>query len=206
MPRFQRTVPRVMLVPALLLCLMLAGSTPAAAYTPPNDHTTGQTAHYDFRDGAYGPYQGNVDCEYHLFSNGQYRIDRFVLRAPWIWWSDTDSDTTHEHGTVGWRYRLQETSDPDDVPFATVYRSGIQKRTAYEDHPLNSDGDKAPFSTRTLRWSNGHTVYYRIKYTIYYYAANGSLKGTLDHWYNLYDTEAGPNPAIGYCNNKWVVV
>ena len=206
MPRLSRPAWRLLALPAMLLCLMLAASAPVAAYTPPGDHSTGQIGHYDFRDGPYGSHDGNVDCEYHTYSNGQQRIDGFTFRAPRIWWYDQNGDTTHEHGTVGWRYRVQETTDPDDVDFATVYTSSIQKKTAHEDHPGFSDGDRAPFTTRHLDWSNGHTVYYRIKYTITWYASNGSVKGTLDHWYNLYDSEAGPSPGIGYCVNKWTIV
>ena len=130
-----------------------------AAYAPPADLQTGQIGHYDFRDYAYGSHDGNVDCDYHSYSNGQHRIDEFTFRAPRIWWMDTDASTTHEHGTVGWQYRVQESTDPDTVPFATVKTSSTQKQTAHEDHPGYSDGDKAPFTTRHLSWSEGHTVY-----------------------------------------------
>ncbi len=181
---------------------MVAGSMPVAAYAPPADLQTGQIGHYDFREYAYGSHDGNVDCDYHSYSNGQHRIDEFTFRAPRIWWMDTDASTTHEHGTVGWQYRVQESTDPDTVPFATVKTSSTQKQTAHEDHPGYSDGDKAPFTTRHLSWSEGHTVYYRIKYTIYWYKTDGSVLGQLSHWYDLYDADFGASPAIGVCANK----
>jgi hypothetical protein len=192
-----------LLIPVLLLCLMLVGTVPASAYSPPPDHTSGQIGHYDFRDYAYGSHTGNIDCNYRTLSSGQRRIKEFVLRAPRIWWPDTNSENTNQHGTVGWRYRLQQTTDPDDDPWTTVFKSSVQKRTAHEDHPGFSDGDKAPFDTRTLTWSSSKTVYYRVKATVYWYRSNGSVKGQVDHWYSTYDASYGPNPALGYCNNKW---
>lgn len=205
MRRSFRPPRRLLALPALAMAMALAGSVPAAAYTPPGDKSTGQIGHYDFKDYPYGSHDGNVHCDYRTYSNGQKRIREFTLHPPRIWWMDTTTSTTHEHGTVGWRYRIQVTTDPDEVPFSTVYSSRIQKRTAYEDHPGYSDGDRAPFTTRRLDWSNGHTVYYRVKYTVYWYRPNGTVKGQLDHWYNLYHTDAGlPSPAIGYCVNKWM--
>lgn len=192
-----------MLAPVLLFCLMLVGSAPAAAYSPPVDSYQGQHGHYDFRDYAYGSHSGNIDCNYRTLSNGQRRIKEFVLRKPRIWWPGSNSDTDQEHGTVGWRYRLQQTTDPDDDPWTTVFTSSIQKRTAYEDVPAYDDADRAPFSTRTLTWSSGQKVYFRIKATVYWYKSNGDLKGKVDHWYNTYDASYGPSPAYGYCNNKW---
>ncbi len=200
--RPSRRVRRGLLIPVLLLCLMLVGSVPASAYSPPPDQTSGQIGHYDFRDYAYGSHTGNIDCNYRKLSSGQRRIKEFVMRAPRIWWPDTNSDNNNQHGTVGWRYRLQQTTDPDDDPWTTVFKSSVQKRTAHEDHPAFSDGDKAPFNTRTLTWSSSKTVYYRIKATVYWYRSNGSVKGQVDHWYYLYDASYGPNPALGYCRNK----
>jgi len=84
----------------------------------------------------------------------------------------------------------------------TVYSSSVQKRTAHEDHPGYSDGDKAPFVTRSKSWSSSKTVYFRVKVTIYWYRSNGSVRGSVDHWYNLYDASFGGSPAIGYCRNK----
>jgi hypothetical protein len=200
-----RPARRLFLAPVLMLCLVLAMSVPAAAYTPPSENITGEIGHYDFRDYPHGSHGGNVECDYHTYSNGQHRIDEFVLRVPRIWWYDKDSSTTHEHGTVGWQYRIQESTDPDTVPFSTVYTSSVQKHTAHEDHPGFSDGDRAPFTTRHLDWSNGHTVYYRIKYTVNWYASNGSVQGQISHWYFVYDTDTGPSPVTDYCVNKWVL-
>jgi hypothetical protein len=193
---------RALLMPALILCVVLAVSAPAAAYSPPVDYQTGQIGHYDFRESGEGSHDANVDCDYHVYSNGQRRLTKFVLRAPRIWWPDNDSDTTHEHGTVGWQYRVQMSPDPSSVPFSTVYTSGVQKRTAHEDHPGYSDGDKAPFSTRTLDWSSAHTESYRIKYTIIWFYPS-SANGTLSHWYNQYDSDDNANPVNGYCANKY---
>ena len=98
---------------------------------------------------------------------------------------------------------MQQTTDPDDDPWTTVFSSSIQKKTAYEDYPAYSDGDKAPFATRTLTWTSSKTVYFRIKVTVNCYRPNGTVKGHADHWYYTYDSSYGPNPALGYCNNKW---
>jgi len=203
MLRSARPLRRVLLVPAALLCLILATGAPAAAsgYTSPPEYQTGQIGHYDFRDYSVGSHDGNVSCDYHLYSSGLYRVEDFLLRAPRIWWYDNDADTTQEHGTVGWQYRVQESSDPDTVPFSTVYTSSVQKHTAHEDHPGYSDGDKAPFTNRTLQWSSGHNVDYRIKYTITWYKSDGTAQGTLSHWYDVYHLSVGGD-YMGYCINK----
>lgn len=193
---------RTLLMPAVLVCLILAGAAPATAYTPPGDKETGQHAHYDFVDYATTSHDGRIDCTYRSLSSGSLRLKSFRVRPPRAWWYDTNSDTTHEHGTVGWRFRIQQTTDPDDDPWTTIYSSSIQKRTAHEDHPGYSDGDKASFTTRSKSWSSSKTVYFRIKVTVYWYRSSGSVKGSVDHWYNLYDPSYGGGPAFGYCRNK----
>ena len=139
-------------------------------------------------------------------SNGQRRLKQFVLHTPKVWWYDHDSGTTHEHGTVGWQYRIQMSSDLASVPFQTIFTSKIQKRTAYEDHPGYSDGDKAPFSARTLSWETGNPEWYRVKYTIIWYRSDGTVKGTLSHWYGQYDSNDTAYPIFGYCDNKYTPV
>jgi hypothetical protein len=193
---------RLLALPALLACLLVAGVGPAAAYDPPPDKETGQHGHYNFVDYQTTSHEGRVDCTYRTLSSGNRRLTSFRIRPPQAWWYDTNSNTTQEHGTVGWRYRVQQTTDPDDDPWTTVYSSTVQKKTAYEDHPTYSSGDKAPFTTRTKSFSSSDTVYVRIKVTIYWYASNGSVKGYVDHWYNLYDASYGGTPAFGYCRNK----
>ena len=185
---------RLLLLPALLLGLVMAGSVPAAAAAPymvPADYQTGEIGHYDFNDYTIGDHESAVDCHYHHFSNGKYRLTRFVFRAPRIWWFDQDGDTTHEHGTVGWQVRIQQSSDPISVPFTTVYTSSVQKRTAHEDHPAFSEGDQATFTTRQRDWTSHQDVSYRVKYTITWYKSNGDAQGTLSHWYSYYDSNFG---------------
>ena len=72
MRRFAHPMRRSLLVPAALLCLVLAASAPAAAggYAPPNDYPTGQIGHYDFDDFALNGHESAVDCHYHHFSSG----------------------------------------------------------------------------------------------------------------------------------------
>jgi hypothetical protein len=193
---------RSFLVPVLFVCLLLAGGVPAAAYSQPPDQYHGSYAHYDFHDYAYGSHLGNVDCSYRTLSNGNGRLESFTVRPPRVWWPDTSSSSSHQHGTVGWRFRIQQTTDPDDDPWTTVYSSSIQKKTAYEDHPGYDDADMAPFTTRSKAWSSSQTVYFRIKATIYWYHSNGTVRGSVDHWYYTYDADFGDDPAVGYCRNK----
>lgn len=193
---------RLLAVPAVLLCLAVAGVAPVAAYDPPFDNESGQHGHYDFVDYATTAHDGRIDCGYRKLSNGNRRLSSFRVRPPRAWWSDQSSDTNREHGTIGWRFRIQQTTDPDDDPWTTVYSSTVQKRTGYEDHPGYSDADKAPFVTRTKSWSSSGTVYLRVKVTIYWYRGNGTVKGSVDHWYNLYEASYGGSPAIGYCRNR----
>lgn len=200
------SIRRVLLAPALLSCLVLASSVPAAAmvppvYTPPPDATTGQIGHYDVRDYAYGSHDGSVDCVYH-FTSGEMRIKQFVVRKPRIWWPDTSSSSSRQHGTVGWKVRIQQSAHPATDPWVTVYTSSVQKHTAYEDHPGYDDHDRARFSTRTIGWTSGQDVSFRIKTTVYWYRSDGSIKGQLDHWYQTYDPTAGPTPVSGFCVNR----
>ncbi|MFN8518026.1 MAG: hypothetical protein U0667_01260 [Chloroflexota bacterium] len=197
---------RLLALPVLLVSLVVAGVAPAAAYTPPNDQYHGQYAHYNFVDYDGSSHDGRIDCSYRKLPSGSRRLSSFTIRPPRAWWYDTTSDTTHEHGTVGWRFRIQQTTDPDDDPWTTVYSSTVQKKTAYEDHPGYSSGDMAPFTTRSRSFASSATVYLRIKVTIYWYTPGGSVKGYVDHWYNLYDASYGGSPAIGYCRNKIAMV
>ena len=84
-----------------------------------------------------------------------------------------------------------------------MYTSSVQKRTAHEDHPGFSDGDKAPFTNRTLDWSTSHNVFYRVKYTITWYKSNGTAKGTLSHWYDVYARRCDA-AFMGYCPSKFL--
>jgi len=200
-----RPLRRVLLVPAALLCLILATGAPAAAngYTTPPEYQTGEVGHYDFDDYALSGHESAVDCHYHHFSSGKFRLTRFVFRPPQIWWPDNDGGTTHEHGTVGWQYRIQQSTDPTSVPFSTVYTSSVQKHTAHEDHPAYSEGDQAPFTTRQLDWSSHQDVYYRVKYTVTWYKSNGDVLGTLSHWYAYYDNNfLGQVP--DFCTNQYL--
>jgi hypothetical protein len=197
MHRSTRPVRRALLVPVLLFSLMLVGSVPAAAYTPPFQQTTGQIGPYDFRDMETHP---AVDCDYRELSNGVRRIKHFKVRAPRVWWPDTNSDNDHQHGVVGWRFRIQKTTDPDDHPWSTVFTSSIQKRTAHEG--AYDVAFKAPFAARNLDWSSGQTVYYRVKSTVYWFKGNGTVKGSISYWYTFFDASYGLTPMIGYCLNR----
>jgi hypothetical protein len=202
MSRSHGAARRLLVAPVLLLSLMVVGTAPTAAYTPPFDNETGQHGHYDFVDYQAGSHDGRVDCAYRKLSNGNRRLKSLTIRPPRAWWPDTSSNSNKQHGTIGWRFRLQQTTDPDDDPWTTVYSSTVQKRTGYEDHPGYDNADKAPFATRSKSWSSSKTVYVRVKVTLYWYRSNGTVLGQVDHWYNLYDASYGGSPANGYCRNK----
>jgi hypothetical protein len=193
--------PRVVLMPVVLLCLTLMTSVPAAAYVPPADQVLGQPGNHDFRDHAYGSHDGSVDCDYRQLSTGVRKIKRFVIRAPLAWWPDMDSGKPNEHGTVGWRFRLQTTSHPGGS-WSTVFTSAVQKRTAHEDQPAHDLADKAPFTARSLDWSVPGTADFRVKVTISWYRSNGSVMGTASHWYYLYDVNYATGPVGGFCRNR----
>ena len=115
MHRTTRTTRRVLLVPVLLLCLMLAGSVPAAAYTPPNETQTGsdRTLRLPRRHGATRA----VDCDYRNASPTtctRSSTSRCRHHGSGGWTPTRSVD--NQHGQVGWRIRVQENSDPDDQP------------------------------------------------------------------------------------------
>ena len=203
MHRTTRSARRVLLVPVLLLCLMLAGSVPAAAYSTPLEQKTGQTGPYDFRDSWQRP-TGAVDCDYRKLANGDRRIKHFQVRTPRVWWLDTNSSVDDQHGMVGWRIRFQEKSDRDDhpTPWTTVYKSGIQKRTAYEgayDNAFKAQlrGPEPGLVVQPATWSTASSP--RCTGT----SRDGDGQGPRRATGTTSTTRAtGVPPSVGYCLNK----
>jgi hypothetical protein len=186
---------RSMVVVALALSLALIGIGPVAAYTPPNEVQTGQIAHYYIRDLTTTPI---VTCNYVLLTD-HYRISSFVVKIPYVWWYNTNSGNTKEHGKVGWQVRIQSATDPDGT-WTTVYTSSTEKQTAYEDNPGYDSNDRAHFAKRTISWGTNQNVVYRVKLILSWYKSDGSTKGTLTHWYQEYDGYSGPT--ANFCSNQ----
>lgn len=186
---------RPLLMLGAVVALLGASVAPAFAGT-----TTGEVGTYDMRDVESAEV---VNCRYDADSNGA-KLEKFLAKAPRAWWPDTNSDNDHQHGTVGWQVRIQQSSNEDEGPWTAVYKSAWQKRTAYEDQPFMDPADSASFSTRHISWNkSGATKAFRVIYVLRWFNGNGTTKGTAKHQVLFYKLTGDANgELIGSCPNR----
>ena len=164
---------------------VIALSSPVSA-----DSTTGLTGHFLFTDSSGTP---GAKCTYVIEQPSNLAfIHKFTVKPPKGWWPDTNSSINNQHGKVGWRFILEETTNGTD--WVTVKHSSVQKATAYEDsqNPYGS-ATKASFSKMALT-INAHNYPYgefRVTVTAYWYKANGSQLGSASHTVEWYRSVAG---------------
>lgn len=188
-------------VPVVAMALVAVIGSPAAAGTSvPPEVQKGAIGHYQVVDGdtpgvtcVYGP--GDV-----------HKLKSFKVKAPSLWWPDTNSDVNTEHGRVGWQIIIEESAHPGEGPWTTAFKSTTLKATAYEDVPVLYDPAKrAPFSKRTVAWSKSGANSYRVVERLVWYLPSGKVRGTLKHWiayYKLGGGAAGAPISVGSCPNK----
>lgn len=185
---------RPLLILASAALLVVSAVSPAAAG---GDVQTGQIGHYTVPENETTP---TVNCRY---NGGTPKLDKFVLKPPKVWWPDTSSDSNTQHGTVGWKVRIQQTPNPLTGPWTKTYTSSTIKKTAFEDQPFGDPVDAAPFATRGILWNRSGNNTYRVVYVLYWYNGNGSVKGSLKHTISYYKgTGDGNGSFVGYCPNK----
>ena len=149
-----------------------------AAYA---DTETGQHGHYQFRDSYPDP--GAV-CVY--AGSNPYRLVQVIVYAPRLWWPDTNSDVTNQHGKVGFRGIIRVSKPGPYGPWAKVKQSEIMTATAYEDNPDYDLNDKAPLSKITFsfdpsKWSDHPNAYVQVRVKAYWYKKSGDVLGTVTH-------------------------
>ena len=120
------------------------------------DTESGQHGHYLFKDDSttYG-----ATCVYS--GSGPYKLSQIIVKAPSLWWPDTNSGNNKEHGKVGWQLSVQISKPGAYGPWHTLYMNDVEIKTAYEDQPPYDKADKAKLprgrSTSTAATSTSQT-------------------------------------------------
>jgi hypothetical protein len=176
------------------------------------DGVHGQTGDYLFTDDS--AHAGAVCHQANSASHPEtYWLTGITVKPPSAWWPDTDSSNNNQHGTVGWRFTVQ--NDGGNSNWHDVYQSSYQKKTAYEDSqsPYNTtNGTKAAFTKRSVSL-NGHNYsgssYWRVKVRINWYRKDGSVLGWTNHTVYYYVNNLknrGNIPTTNYCVNVIQIV
>ncbi len=155
------------------------------------DGTTGQTGNYLYTDDS--AHYGAVCRHDNSAANpAQYWLAKVTVVPPSLWWPDQNAGNTNEHGTVGWRFTLQ-----NDVggTYHTIKQSGYVKATAYEDSQAPySPATKAKFKNRSVN-VNGHNytsdTTWRVIIRSEWYRKNGSVLGSATHNVLYYEERLG---------------
>jgi hypothetical protein len=164
------------------------------------DTETGQHGHYLFKDDSstYG-----ATCVYS--GSGPYKLVQIVVKAPSLWWPDTNSGNNREHGKVGWQLSVQISTPGAYGPWHTLYVNPGEVKTAYEDQPPYDKADSANLATWTLNINGSYkhkpNAYARIVHEAFWYNGDGSTMGTVTHeqvnyqWQHVF----GPLGSTGAC-------
>ncbi len=171
------------------------------------DTETGQIGHYVFKDDAtkYG-----ATCVYS--GSGPYKLTQIIVKAPWLWWPDTNSDNNREHGKVGWQLSVQIAKAGAYGPWHTLYMAPTQVKTAHEDQPPYDKADRARLPKMTLNINGGYkhkpNAYARVAHDAFWYASNGSTMGTVTHeqFYYKWQNVPGQTGSTGACPIHYSVV
>jgi len=154
------------------------------------DSTTGAVGHYLPTESNTVAAAGAA-CLYSTSDGTFYNIYRIVGRKPSVWWPDTNSSISGQHGTVGWRLILKYKAE-SATTWTLLSQTGIQKATAYEDSPAYDANDRAAF---TNQWVNisyatfSDNVQFKALIKIYWFRADGSVRGTAQHSVQYYATK-----------------
>ncbi len=167
------------------------------------DSETGQHGHYLFKD---DPSTNGAVCVY--AGSGPYKLTQIIVKAPSLWWPDTDSGNNREHGTVGWQLSVQISVPGGYGPWHTLYSNSPEIKTAYEDQPPYDKADSAKLATWTLYINGAYkhkpNAYARVEHTAYWYASNSSVMGTVVHDQFNYKWQNTPNTgSTNACPIHW---
>lgn len=159
---------------AVTAVLALAGAVQA-------DSETGQHGNYLFRDDS--GHAGAV-CVY--AGSNPFRLVQIIVRAPYLWWPDTNAESNTQHGKVGFRGIVRLSKPGAYGPWDKIKQSDIHKATAYEDQPDYDVNDKAPLTKITMSFDpskySGHpNAYISVRIKGYWYKKNGDVLGTVTH-------------------------
>jgi hypothetical protein len=174
-------------VSAAVLSIVFAGVVAA-------DTVTGQHGNYVMNDNGDAAATGAI-CRYADVGNLTYDIYKMVARAPSVWWMNTDSNKTTQHGTVGWRLIVLHKA-PAASTWSTVGKTSIQKKTAYEDQLVPyAASTKAPFTNLTFSINKANyptTEQFMARVKVFWYKSDGTVKGSVVHDVTYYRWAVGP--------------
>ena len=117
-------------------------------------------------------------CHY----DSSFQLTKVVVRAPIVYARNTGPGT--QHGTVGWRFRVQWSSG---LGFSNVKTTSIVKGSATDSSP-------AAFTKRAVTFSNPAEVEYRVRVDMFWYDRHGKQIGRATHapdWYGWVATSHG---------------
>ena len=199
----------------LALAALLAGALSIAfSGVVVADSSTGSIGNYLMHDNSTFQSAG-ATCRYNPSSPGSnlYHLYRIVGRAPSVWWPDTNSSIANQHGKVGWqliiKYKL-----PASSTWALLKKSDIQKAVAYEDAPDYDTNDQAPFTNIYLNINYANfpdaSTEFQAYAKVFWYRADGSVRGTLTHqyvYYRIYEgSTAGGVSVNQFCRRSFLVI
>ena len=150
-------------VAAALLCLTLAATT---ALADVDVYTQGTVGQHSLRNDT--PEMGGVVCTYD--SSGH--LVKARMRPPIVYAVDTNGQ--RNSGLVGWRLIVDHYTPTQSGSAEIFYRSGTQKRIAYDDAP-------ARFSGVTVTKPFPASDEFRFFARMIWYRADGSVKGASVH-------------------------
>jgi hypothetical protein len=154
---------------ALSLLVVLLGTTSVLA-----DTRSGTIGHYRVKDTTSSP---AATCNYTSPYPNHYLVS-FSVKAPSLWWPNTTSSDSREHGTVGWWPVVQVKTNGS---WRTIVNGAGQQAVAYEDRPAYDSADRAPLSTKSVTWSATDQELYRVLVRAAWYRADGSAMGQVKH-------------------------
>ena len=157
----------------VMLALLMLLPTSAFADTP--------LTHSGVR-GVHGLIDSGEDPGATCHYNSSFQLTKVVVRAPIVYARNTGAGT--QHGTVGWRFRVQWSSG---LGFSNVKTTSIVKASA-------SDSRTAGFTKRSVSFTDAPEIVYRVRVDMYWYDSHGKQIGKATHapdWYGWVSTSDG---------------
>lgn len=142
---------------------------------------TGSAGHYSFHDTAGSP---GAKCIYGPAA-GTWYFDHVRVKAPVVYWPDQNSGNPDEHGTVGWRIKIQN------------WQNGVwvTTDTGPQSFAIAHENSAAPFGFKILYKEPPPGGKYRVQAIVSWYHGNGTLMGrrwvVLDNYRRSYDSSIG---------------
>ncbi|MFN8623603.1 MAG: hypothetical protein U0869_22925 [Chloroflexota bacterium] len=167
MRRFPRPAALLVAVAALILSSQAALAGPSM----PPEQQTGSVGPYSISD---GPALTGAICRYS--DTLPLKLRAVVVKPPQVRWPDTSSGNASEHGKIRHTVIVQRSTDGGGS-WRFFARSAAQTAGATETTP-------AALTKRTVAISApGKHAIFRIVSRIEWIRPNGTVRGTLLHWY-----------------------